>query len=244
MEGVDHIADRKMAAFDAGLYRKAVQDYRARLAWSDRILYKMCEGPPRHANLERVHGKLSLLGRSYATGLERLLYTDDKQSGNLVAWADYFVSHAKTLDGIVRQVRRVKAPLSRSKLEKMAVLHGQFAGVMQKHPRFRKTKKRKGKLTPTSFVAKYLHFHNPVVPIYDSWAVAGARRLADLRTCPDPLDRKAPRGVDEDFWKFLRHFWCVYRDARRALRRQPSVRRLDRYFLLVEQRHGGQEGRS
>lgn len=230
-------------SFDPAIYRKAAGEYRRRIKWSDDILYGMCAGKPLHGKLDRVHGKLSLLGRSYATGLERLLTTDKKQSGNLVAWADYFVRRAKELDVIVRQVRRVKAPLTPDKLRRIALLHGRFAAVLQRHKQFRPTKSGKGKLTPTSFVSKYLHFRNPVVPIYDSWAVAGARRVANLRGREEALEQKPPPGVDKDYWDFLRHFWCVYQDARKKLRRQPSVRHLDRYFLLVQGKARGRKVR-
>jgi hypothetical protein len=216
-------------------YDDAKKKYLDRIEWSDRILYKMCAGEPRHADLGRVHGRLSLIGRGYATGLERLLKGNKEQSGNLNAWTDYFVRRAKTLDAIVQEVRRVRSPLTEDKLKRIAVLHGRFAGALQKHRRFRKTKKHKRKLTPTSFVSKYLHFHNPAVPIYDSWASAGACRHRLLGKGSDTLG-VMPEGADPDYWHFLRRFWCVYQDARKELGRKTSVRHLDRYLLAVRKR--------
>jgi len=188
-----------------------------------------------YSDLGRVHGKLSLLGRSYATGLERLLKGNKEQSGNLNAWTAYFVRRAKALDGIVQEVRRVRSPLTEDKLERIAVLHGRFASALQKHPRLRKAKKRKDKLSPTSFVSKYLHFHNPVVPIYDSWSSAGACHHHLLGKGSDTLGAM-PIGTDPDYWHFLRGFWCVYQDARKEFGRKTSVRHLDRYLLAVRKK--------
>jgi len=42
--------------------------------------------------------------------------------------------------------------------------------------------------TPRSFVSKYLHFHNPVVPIYDSCALAGSVRLVRWDVSDLPFD--------------------------------------------------------
>jgi hypothetical protein len=225
---------RRGTGFDGPAYLCAAEEYRKRIEWSDGILYRMCKGDPQHAKVDRVQGKLSLIGRSYATGLERLLKTDKKQSGNLNAWVDYFGRRAKTLDSIVVRVRRERAPLDPDKLWRIAELHGEFSDVLRAHESLRPTKSGKGKLTPTSFVSKYLHFHNPVVPIYDSWAAAGARRHRLLGSAKGTLG-SSPEGSDPDYGQFLRRFWCVYQAGCEALGYWPSVRHLDRYLLEVEE---------
>ncbi|MBN2464636.1 hypothetical protein JXD38_03300, partial [candidate division WOR-3 bacterium] len=125
---------RKEAAFDVVIYNAAARDYRACMAWSDRILYDMCQGSPRHADPARVHGKLSLIGRSYATRVERLLESDgqEQQGGALRRWREHFVGAAGTLDRIVRDVRKIYVPLSEDRLRRTARLHGELCGLMQR----------------------------------------------------------------------------------------------------------------
>ena len=50
----------------------------------------------------------------------------------------------------------------------------------------------------TSFVSKYLHFHSPIVPIFDSRAQAAIRKLVDRKY--RTLVREARTALPETGW--------------------------------------------
>jgi hypothetical protein len=66
--------------------------------------------------------------------------------------------------------------------------------------------------TPRSFAAKYLHFHNPVVPIYDEYARTSLTKLVPWQSGAVPFQQ--PAGADRDYWEFCVRFARLY-DARR-----------------------------
>jgi hypothetical protein len=82
--------------------------------------------------------------------------------------------------------------------------------------------------TPRSFVSKYMHFHCPAVPIYDSWAVARVRSLYHWKKSFRIFD--PPKVADEEYCRYLMRFWQLYREARNV-RPGATVRLLD-YCLL------------
>jgi len=165
------------------------------------------------------------------TRLETLLESNDAQSGNLNRWSEFLLRNARAIDSILAEAGTIRGPLTPEALTDVARLHGRLVRLLKSRI-MRNSRPHMREKTPTSFVSKYLHFHNPVVPIYDSWASAGARNHRLLRSALDTLG-EAPQGVDADYWRFLRMFWCVYQQAGAALGQTPSVRHLDRYLLAV-----------
>lgn len=78
----------------------------------------------------------------------------------------------------------------------------------------------------TSFVSKYLHFHNRIVPIYDSRAEAAIGKLVDRRS---PLVREAltalPEGVP-DYRSFVAAFVVLHERAAETTLK-PTVKEPD-----------------
>jgi hypothetical protein len=221
---LDNLVSRSHVLFSSAIYQRAVCSYRKRVQLSDEILYKLCRDHPNHKDPAAVHAKLSLIGRSYATGIERLLRSESGQSDTLKAWGRYFGENACELNRLVRGIRGIAEPLDRSKLVRIAEAHGRLVKLV--------SRKTRGMRRPTAFASKYLHFHGRAVPIYDSWADAGAGRHRLLMNSRDTLGRM-PRAVDKNYWRFLRHFWCVYQEALKALGHESSARHLDRYLLEI-----------
>jgi hypothetical protein len=82
---------------------------------------------------------------------------------------------------------------------------------------------------PASFASKYLHFHCPVVPIYDSWAYdqAWRRRKRDgLQAFEKPTD------AHDDYYWYALCFWQHYSDVR-ALVPTATVRMAEFYLLWL-----------
>jgi len=83
---------------------------------------------------------------------------------------------------------------------------------------------------PRSFASKYMHFHCPAVPLYDTYAVTALRHLYHWQGWFEIFD--LPECADEEYaWHAMR-FWQLHRDAGKRGRR-VTVKLLDYYLLCV-----------
>ena len=137
----------------------------------------------------------------------------------------HFWRNRLSVDKIIASLRPVKEPLTPAKLGQIADAHGKLLRIVQ-----RRLKKKKQK--PRSFLSKYLHFHNPAVPIFDSVVVKGMRKLYAHRRNDGSVS--ASRIRDDDYRSFLMRFWFLYEDVRRS-GATPTVRFLDYYLLCLEE---------
>ena len=83
--------------------------------------------------------------------------------------AEHLLKHAREVDDIFGRLRRLAEPLNPDKLHTIVDLHGRFIAMIQ--PVVRRNQ------SPRSFASKYMHFHNPAVPIIDSYADAACRKM-------------------------------------------------------------------
>ncbi|MEW5826372.1 MAG: hypothetical protein AB1778_06020, partial [Candidatus Bipolaricaulota bacterium] len=60
-------------------YRRAVADYEHSWRATDEALYDLCRRHPDHADQAGVNAKLWIIGRTYATGIERKIPANGKQ---------------------------------------------------------------------------------------------------------------------------------------------------------------------
>ncbi len=201
-------------------FDRARQDYRERWALLDKQLYEVCRRYPRHEDLGTVNAKLWLIGRSFATGIERQIKSDGSQGGSMGQLAQCLISNASELDQILSQLAVVQEPLAPDKLEAIASAHGRIMKIVAKVVRKNRS--------PRSFVSKYLHFHCPAVPIYDSWAVEKLRALYRWQSSFQVF--KLPLGADEEYCWHLMRFWQLYEDAKKV-RGKATSRMLDQYLL-------------
>ena len=89
-------------------YDRACRDYFERQVATDETLYNLCRRYPDHKTFNAVFAKVSIIGRTYATGIERLVPTHGGQSdsrgvsfhGAIVA-ARATASHSAIADSIV-----------------------------------------------------------------------------------------------------------------------------------------------
>jgi hypothetical protein len=65
-------------------------------------------------------------------------------------------------------------------------------------------------MNPRSFVSKYLHFHNPAVPIYDKVADSALRRK--IRWKKSPKFFSLTNKMDPEYWRFVFRFWKLYQN--------------------------------
>lgn len=217
--------------FSGNEYREAVADYRASWCVIDEVLYDLCRRYPDHTDARGVNAKLWIIGRTYATGIERKIATSGSQGSSMTRLSGYLRDHAQELDLLLEQLRQVAEPLTQERLQVIVDCHGQFLKLL-------KGVTRSGQ-TARSFASKYLHFHCPAVPIIDSYAAGMLRTLVRWR---EDLEVFAiPQHADRIYAWYVMRFWCLYQTASDALRRQDadageatvSVKYLDYYLMWL-----------
>jgi len=209
-----------MGMFDLTTFRKAVKRGSRNWATTDAILYRLCREMPKHSDPGKTRAKLLIIGRSYATGIERAIPSDGKQGSAIEQLADHLCRNAKRIDEQLGRLRRLDG--SRVEHFRRAVdVHGKIVRIL-------------GKIcvrSPRSFVSKYLHFHFPIVPIYDRYA-----RRAITSAVPWTEEVNAvfvpPRTADAEYCRFSKRFWVLYQEAQRV-KGHIRVKELDRYLCYL-----------
>lgn len=208
---------------DIAEYKKACKDYEERWPLLNDTLYRLCKENPGHSNLSTINAKFFIIGRTYASGIERLKRNlDGVLSDTLNMLTQHVYKNRKRVEPIFTELSNISEPLSDKTLEIIVTLHGRFLNILMEVL----------DRVPRSFASKYLHFHCPAVPIYDSIAsnqVAGiysrgnkAAKLFDM-----------PEKADKDYYSFVMGFSGVYDDAcKKGLK--PTVRLIDNYLLYID----------
>ena len=179
-----------------------------------------CRRYPGHSNEAGVNAKLWIIGRAYATGIERMIPTDGRPGGSMSRISAHLVKHAGQLDDLFGHLRQLNNPLDADKLRTILDVHGQFIAFIQ--PVVRRDR------SARSFASKYMHFHFPTVPIIDSYTKATCRKMIRWQRAYRLFD--LPASVDKNYAEYVFRFWQLYQQAVRV-GLEPTVKQID-YFLL------------
>jgi hypothetical protein len=189
----------------------------------ENTLYDLCRRHPSHAERAASNAKLWLIGRGFATGIERQIKSRGGQGSSMNILCEHVHRNHSTVDAVVGLLSGIAEPLNEDKLHDIAIAHGQFCRLLR--PVLRKG------VSPRSFAAKYLHFHCPAVPIYDSYAVWKLTQYCRWRREFSRYSK--PVQADYDYHRFLVRFLQLY-EAATDTRPQVTVRLLDLYLLWPE----------
>jgi hypothetical protein len=188
---------------------------------TDRTLYELCRQEPLHNALSAVNAKALLIGRGFATGIERHIKSSGGQGSSMGQLAAHLHKNSTLVDGIISRLSKFQEPLDLDALPVVVREHGKFCKLLAKISR-------NGNL-PASFASKYLHFHCPVVPIYDRLASQQAWRM---RSPEGFLAFKRPAEAHEGYYWYSLCFWQVYSGVR-ALVAKATVRMAEFYLLWL-----------
>jgi hypothetical protein len=203
--------------FSANDYESASQDYAESWETIDGVLYQLCRRYPMHTDRLPVTAKVIIIGRTYATGIERKVPTTGTQGSSISQVVSCLVSHGKELDEWLNQLEHIEEPLSGSNIEKILTVHGSILNLLRKLTI-------RGQAA-RSFVSKYLHFHNPTVPIYDSIAANFLPKLIRLRR--DQIYTAV--HADQEYATYISRFAKLYESASKTV--SVTVRLLDYYLI-------------
>lgn len=213
--------------FDAIDYETAVRNYEDEWSLLDSALYRICREHPDHSPAS-LHAKLWLVGRTYAAGIERHVSSkatefEHRPGGSLLRVAELILAKRKELNKILSNLRDLSEPLDRSTLGTIVKLHGQFVKMLKEITRDGHSAR--------TFVSKYMHFHNEVVPIYDNIAGYNIRRLGWVTR---PLSRVVMATDDDDveYCDYINRFYDLYRLIQ-SKNLPLKVKYLDKYLLSL-----------
>lgn len=209
-------------SFSVAKYKRACADYQANWEAVEIALYDLCKRHPTHQDQGGINAKLWIIGRAYATGIERKIKSKRVQGSSMTQLGKHFWRNRRRVDKVFRSLRGVNEPLTPIKLVKILNAHGRLVRIVQ-------GVLRKGQ-TPRSFVSKYLHFHNCAVPIFDGVAARAARKHYRRERVDEVF--QIPEAADKQYADFILRFWRLYKEAGNSGVR-INVKLLDNYLLAL-----------
>jgi hypothetical protein len=201
-------------------YDTAIEEYKREWSTLDSDLYRLCRENPGHQSSGGVFAKVFIIGRTYQTGIERQVETGGGQGSSISQVAEKLIANSRTMDRLFDTLSLVSEPVDAEKLYTIAKVHGEIIQLLL--PLTREAR------IPRAFVSKYLHFHFPAVPIYDSYAASSLRSLVHWNRALEVFKR--PAHADQEYVQYVMRFLNLYQEA--ALRKLClSVKYLDHYLV-------------
>jgi len=210
----------RQLVISAGDYSVAVKNYNSTWAKTDEVLYNLCRDNFDHSNRAAVYAKVYIIGRTYATGIERSVPSRGTQGSSLSQVAELFYAMRNQLDIIISGLRSISEPLTPQSLMKIIELHAQLVDLI--------TPITRNGRSPRSFASKYLHFHNSAVPIFD--LLASQELVKTVRWSLD-LQIVQPSQMDQEYFKHTMRFLRLYNCIADQKLTPFSVRMVDAYLL-------------
>jgi hypothetical protein len=209
---------------DSGLANRltrAIKRYEAGWKPVDGELYDLCRRRPRHDDFADVYTKVAVIGRVYAAGISRSSKADGDREA---AVANGLVSLGTAITDRLAKIG--DSDLDRSTFTQILELHAWVCQELLTHT---------GNTWQQSFVSKYLHFHNPIVPIFDSRAEGAIGRFVGwpaVYGLRSGISRQ--RGWPIRYYNFATAFVVLYECAQTETSLRPTVKELD--YLLWQPR--------
>jgi hypothetical protein len=204
---------------DVNDFQSAVDSHARDWGVTDCVLYDLCRRHPGHREISAVSAKSLLIGRGFMTGIERHIKSSGSQGSSIAQLAAHLHGNSSVVDGIISRLSKLRQPLDLQSLAIVVRKHGKFCELLAQISR-------DGNV-PASFASKYLHFHCPAVPIYDSWVCKQARRMRRHEGLPA---FKKPDGSHDGYYRYSLCFWEVYSCIRARV--PATTIRLAEYYLL------------
>ena len=192
----------------------AIRHYRATWQPVDSELYDLCSRRLSQRNYADVFSKVAIIGRVYEAGLPRAWRgggdPETEAAHYLISKADFIDQRLQKLEG---------RPFDRSSLVEIIGFHGTLTRGLSSLT---------GDFWLTSFVSKYLHFHCPIVPIFDSQADKNRRLEVDRTTAVRLRNAIAkPEDQADAYYRFAIAFMALYERAHVQTSLQPTVKEID-----------------
>ena len=191
----------------------------------DDELYGLCSRHPKRDDTAGVVAKVAIIGRGYATRIDALVPAEDRSGpGSAIREVARILAHNHAMvDGLIASLPDGD-DLRVADLETLVAVHGQLTTLI----RDSLAKGQTGD-APKSFVSKYLHFHKPVVPIYDSYSEA-VLKVFRSKALAAPLFKYDKARAYKSYWEHCLAFASADESAR-ANGLELTVKELDAFLL-------------
>jgi len=183
------------------------------------ILYKMCIDYPGHTDPEEIRAKIWLIGRSYAASIERRAKSHKKHIND--DFYEYVVNefikfNKKT--GFDDKLKRLKhKEFNNETLKEILSIHYELTTFFKEL-----TGKEK-----RSLASKYLHFHVPIFPIYDSRANDSLKKIVKGKI------EEAKFKCDRSYYVFCTKLLYLFDEIKNKTRNNPTLREIDTFLIKV-----------
>jgi len=175
--------------------KKDIKSCKTEKVWDlgNKVLYDLCEKYPRHKKDEEIIAKVWLIGRSYATAIERRHGKKDKKINDDFYKEDVTkIFRESDIDDHLKKLMKYKIITEENLLESLKAHYY----LMEKIRKITDDKKR-------SFCSKYLHFHLPdLFFIFDSRAVGTLGKFINKSEYKKYTKIWKKKEVDEEYAKF------------------------------------------
>lgn len=217
-------------SFSAENYERSRKEYAEQYQTLDDYLYRLCQELPTHSSRLSVNAKVYIISRTFMTQIERMVPSKGTQASSISQVIELFFKRSHELDALFIRLAGISDPPSTSNLADILEVHGAITGMLLEIT----GKSAKGKAkSPRSFVAKYMHFHNPLIPPYDDYA---ATVLQSITQPIGSIPISIPITADADYATYVRGLFSLYRFV--AAQGLPvTVRSLDYYLLWEHYQH-------
>ena len=199
-------------------YESICHEYREKWETWDEILYDVCRRFYHHGEISGMAAKLGMVGNADPS---RFVGKAGRELSEVV---DFFYVHRLEMDKIFKPLAGLKEPLNAEKLKKIVSLEGQLVSLIHS-------------LSPDpyavhSFASKYLHFHNPLVPIYGSRSEQVVMNKEWFPASIKLEDFPLAKPGDKIYRDFCQRYLAIYQSFRGMI---PGInaKQID-YCLLAE----------
>lgn len=183
------------------------------------VLYDLCKRYPGHRHIDEIVAKIWLIGRSYAASIERRQNKKESSDRFYVTVAKRLINSEidKYIDTIPNEDK-----LNKINLFSICKAHRYLSEIF-----YELTMKYKA-----SLASKYLHFHKPIVPIYDSRANKSIGQImAGVTVCKKYQELFTKPYERKEYNKFAIKMLYLQDFLLEKTRRVYTVREIDKYLL-------------
>jgi len=179
------------------------------------VLYKLCSEHPFHTKDEEIRAKIWLIGRSYAASIERR--TNKKKIND--DFYDYVVQE------FIKFNIKSKFDERLSRLKKKEFNEETLKDILFIHKELTQFFKELTGKEKRSLASKYLHFHAPIFPIYDSRANNSIKKIVRGKVEESKLIG------DKDYSKFCYKILFLYDYIKDKINKIPTLREIDTFLV-------------
>ena len=189
--------------------------------FGNEILYKMCEQNFEHKEIDKIVGKVILIGRAYAAAIERRKNKTEENENFYIDKVAPKIKNSK-LDEYISQLKS-QSELTEKNIPDVLKLHFFFTELIKEITEQNKR----------SFSSKYLHFHLPnLFFIYDTRAVKAIRLLKTKLPKKYKAELHA-NGIDKEYATFFYKCYEQKNILEREKNENLSIRHFDNILMKV-----------